>query len=429
MINVQSAYIRAYLKAVERRASEAAIILDWANGTQTFNVTDLLPAPQGEAGWQAWQRFEKQMQTLGPRALRLKRDGAIGEVTWGGRDPKEIDEKLTALDLRGLARSSFTPLFANGITAAWAYADERTGRNRVQRLGGYLEPLYHPDDSAGEPVALYQVTDSPSDPSKYRVRVYDLEERAIREWDPLTNATDLANPSREWENTSVPRIAMFNRAQDGLPVGELQQALPLLRAEVAQQARTLRNSEAHLFSVLALAGAWEEVKSLGPNTILKSTDSTASAERLAPGEMEPQFTLHDRIMERLRADLSLPIVSILGGDFPSGEALSQANTAYISSCRDYALIVSDLLTGVVRDYAELEGIPSDDAPGVSVLINREAMRDIISRQVREDFKAGIIPLRAAVIAVQPYYPGWTDDDIERWLASGESQVEGEGGLE
>lgn len=427
MIDLQTAYVRAYLAAVKDRITNSASTLEWAHGEQTLVSDDLIPPfPRDPKARQRaladWDRYKKQVQSLGPRILKTKRGGAIGDVNWGGKNTGKIDERLEGLNLRQLARSSFDNLVVNGVTAAWAYRDEDTSETRVQALGGYLEPIYPEDDPTGEIVGLYQAMQDASSAGliRYRVRVYDLKEQGIREWRGLKDPTELDRPpTNEWVNTSVPRVVVFDTDQAGYPIGELSQALELLRAEVALQLQIMRVADAHAFPILYMTGAWDEPTELGRATVLRSGES-GTAGRIDPGDMAQLFTLQDRAMERLRADLSLPIGSITTGSWPSGEALQQANVAYITSSQDYALLLSDLLTGVVGDYGTLEGI--SDPPPVTVSVNREQMRTVISTQVREDYFRGIVSLRMAVTAVAPYYPNATSGEIEEFIAREESPL-------
>lgn len=420
MIELDTAYMRAVLDGVNTRIENATTALDWAHGQQDLEALDLIPPWPTDAQARAeaetdWARYKKQVQSLGPRILRTKRMGAVGHVNWGGKDEKGIDAKLETLNLRDLARTAFDPLVTNGITAAWAYRDEVTGRNRAQVLGGYLEPIYREDDPAGEIVGLFQATQDPHEIKvRYRVRVYDFEARTITEWVNLTGATMIHGPpANEWKNTSVPRVAVYDLNHDGYPVGELSQAIAVLRAEVAAQLKLLRVAEAQAYGILALAGDWDLGTEMGPTSVLKANEPGSTASRIEPASLDPLFVLHDRTMERLRADLSLPIASIGGGAWPSGEALQQANIAYISSSADYAEILSRLLTETAADYAALEGIR--EAPPVTVSISREQMRATISTQVREDYDKGVISLRMAVTALAPYYPDTSSDDLEAFI--------------
>jgi hypothetical protein len=421
-VNLETTYIRAYLTHVTTRIETAANTLDWAHGKQTLNPDHLIPpfptdpTARAEAA-RDWERYKRQTQSLGPRILKIKRMGAVGDVNWGGKDPSGIDDKLTRLNLRKLIRTAFDPLAANGITAAMAYQDEGTRENRIQVLGGFLEPIYAEDDPTSDPIGLYQVTQDPGDLRvRYRVRVYDFQERSIREWRALENPTHLDGPpTREWLNTSVPRVAIFDTDQDGYPVGELQQALATLAGEVADQMRIARVADTQAWALLALAGAWDISNELGATSVLISTETGSTASRVEPASLSELFAKHDRTMERLRNDMNLPVGSIGAGAWPSGEALAQANVAYVSSSSDYATILSEFGTDVVRDYATLEGIDPDNAPPVVVSISREQMRATISTQVREDFKVGVIDLRMAVTAISPYYPNTTPEELEAFV--------------
>ena len=421
-MNLDTAYVRAYLADVTTRITLAANALDWAHGKQELLNTDLIPPFPTEStayaeAYKDWQRYQKQVQSLGPRALKTKRMGAVGDINWGGRDAGGIDDKLAQLNLRALARTAFDPLCVNGITAGMAFLDEETRENRIQILGGFLEPFYREDDPTSDPIGLYQVTQDPGNfRVRYRVRVYDFGERSIREWRDLDDPTKLDGPpSEEWTKTSVPRVATFDTDQDGYPVGELAQCLTTLAGEVADQLRILRVADTQAWGILALAGDWDADTEMGATTILRSTEASSTASRIEPASLEPLFQKHDRTMERLRGDLSLPIASIGGGQWPSGEALHQANIAYISSSSDYATILSEFLTALTRDFALLEGVPEEKSPPVTISISREQMRNVVSKQAREDYQAGIVSLRMAVTSVAPYYPNATDDDIELFL--------------
>lgn len=421
MIELQTAYMRAYLEGINQRITHATDTLDWAHGAQTLLPEHLIPPfPLDSAARAAaesdWRRYTQQVQGLGPRILKTKRTGAVGNVNWGG-DNLTLDGRLETKHLRALMRTAFDPLACNGITSAWAFQDEITGRNRMQVLGGYLEPIYREDDPTGDVIGLYQVTQDPDQTKiRYRARVYGFEDRSIREWRDLRDPTRLDNtPTNEWANTSVPRVVTYDTNHDGYPIGELAQALNVLRAEVSAQLRILRVADAQAWGILTLAGPWDAPREMGATTVLKSPEPTSRAERIEPASLEQLFILHDRTMERIRADQFLPIASIGTGGWPSGEALQQANIGYISNANDYAIILSELATGIVADWAALEGI--NDPPPVTISINREQMRATVSHQVREDYFRGIVSLRMAVTAVSPYYPDTDSEEIEAFITA------------
>src|SRR5690606_17006361 len=110
---------------------------------------------------------------------------AIGAVNWGGRNPGDIDERLNDLDLDGMAADALKHLCAVGIAGVWAFQPE-VGPPRLQKLGGYVEPLYEEFDVGGEPAAIFQAL-SEANGDRYRLRVYepdadDPRRGTIYEW-------------------------------------------------------------------------------------------------------------------------------------------------------------------------------------------------------------------------------------------------------
>lgn len=416
---LRDAYLRAYLDGVTARASAASEALDWLDGTQDLNPTGLVPPfEDGSAGASAWMRLKRQVQSLGPRAFRFKRDGSIGSINWGGDDPDGIDERLSQIDLHDLASQSLKSLFATGIAAAWAYQPE-SGEPRIQRLGGHIEPLYHQDDAAGEMIGLFQVRAQPGG-NKYTLRVYEFSDEPGRgnvyEWRDAGSMYEVGKAiTKAWEDTSVPRVQMTSRSQDGLPLGEFAQALPIVQGEVAAQLRILRVADSHAWPLLYAAGSWDIPSNLGQNSILVSPNAGDALGRVEAGSLEQLFTVHDRAMERFRADAALPIASISTGNFPSGEALEQANATYLSSCRAYANMLSALLTEVVGDYAELLGISRDEAPPVSVAVNHEFTKSSVLSTIQELYRDGLVEFAAAVRAASVYVPTWSSEEVEKFI--------------
>lgn len=424
MIDLTTEYVRAFLQGISQRVSIAGETLDWLNGTPTLNPAELEPGFDGDAppeSLQAFVRLANLAQSSGPRALNLRRSGSIGNVNWGG-DSEVADERLTRLNLPQLAQRAFKNRFANGITAFWAYQPENTSEPRLQVLGGYLEPLYGDSDPAGEIVALYQVLANPDSMQasrQYRVRVYDLAERVVRQWDALAQPYAIGRaPDRVFENQEPPAIVVTDTSQDGYALGEGQTILPLLKQELSVQLRIMRASQSHAFGMYAFTGEWQLPAYFGPTQVLMGGEA-ATVDRLAPGELAPLFTEHDRIQERIRADARLPITSMTGGDFPSGEAITQANQAYISACRDDAGAISAALTQAVASFSRLAGI--EPAP-VSIEVNREALRTQVLRDAREDYNQGIISLRMAAVAASPYYPATSDEELEEFIELHEPRI-------
>lgn len=426
---LRSVYIRAYLQGIATRAATAAEAFAWVDGTQTLSPHELVPPfREGSEGAKAWQRFIAQVQSLGPRALRFKRDGIIGIVNWGGDNDGGIDNRLEEVDLRAHASAALKNLFTTGITAMWAHTPVDGRAPRIQQLGGHIEPLYLEDDPAGEVIGLYQVRAAPGYSPKYILRIYEFSAEdpstgTIYEWRNADTPYEIGNaPTSVFENTSMPRYQIYARDQSGLPLGEFMQALPIVKSEVAEQIKLKRVSDTHAWPLIAAAGGWDIPSDVGVTTVLESDNANATITRIEPSDLTGLFILHDRTLERFRTDLALPINSIATTDFPSGEALEQANAAYHASCKNYSLMLSKLLSDVVRDYAVLLGLSESDVPRVSVNVNREAARVAVTDQARADYREGLISFRAAVIAISQYYPDWDDESIEEFIEAGEQTI-------
>lgn len=426
MIDLKSAYVRAVLQGVTARVQTAADALDWADGRQVLDSTELIPPLRTPDDHAVWRRLTKQVQGLGPRAVAHKRSTAIGSVNWGGDDPSGIDARLAGIGLRALATASLKPLVAIGIAGLLPHQPE-DGPPKLQRMGGYIEPLYLEDDIGGDPAAYLQVLAEGSG-NRYRLRVYEPDPSTptrgvLTEWRNAANPYELgSNPTGQWESVIMPTIVMVDAAQDGTPIGELTQALPVLKGEVAAQARILRASDANAWPLRWAVGDWDLPKEASALDVLVATTPGSQIGVVEPPTLAGLFTLHDRILERARGDLKLPIASITTGDFPSGEALEQANAISISTATMYASLLGELLTGGVAGYAELLGLRRDQAPPVSVEINREQTRRAITEQARNDYREGLISFRAAVLAVAQYYPHWSDDEVEEFIREQTTRV-------
>lgn len=426
MIDLKSTYVRAVLQGVTQRVALAAEALDWTDGKQVFNEQELAPPITHEEDRDAWARFIKQVQSMGPRAFSHKRTAAIGSINWGGDDPGQIDDRLAEVDLEYLAVKALKSLVATGIAGVLPHQPE-VGLPRLQNMGGYLEPLYDEDDVGGAtPRGWLQVMSEP-DGVKFRIRVYELDPAdptrgTLYEWRKASQPYEIGNaPAATWENVLMPTVVMADTAQDGTPIGELTQALPTLKGEVAQQIRILRASDANAYPLRWAAGDWDIPKERGALDVLIANETDATIGVLEAPLLEGLFTQHDRIMERVRGDLNLPISTINTGTFPSGEALDQANANSISTASMYARLLQRLLTGGVAGLAELFGIKRSSAPPVSVEINREQTRRMVTDQVRNDWREGLISFRAAVITVSQYYPAWADDEVEAFIREEEAR--------
>ena len=445
MIDLQTVYMRAYLRELERRVAITSDALAWYEGDPELVADDLVPAFQeGTAAEADFLRFATQVVSDGPLALRLRRQAMLGTVTWS-RTTADIDRQLGDLRLRRLAEQGAKSLVVNGVCAYWPVMREAVrsagdddeqpvadpGTPTLQHLGGHLELLWADDDVGGMPVGLLQVTGNQTLHEgagvRYDVRIWDFTDRQLRVWlnlqkpwqigdDPThvyprdgDGSGDLIMPTVEWTDTD----------QYGHPVGEGRTNLPLLRQEVATTMRIMRASQSHAFPVWALQGDWQLVQNIGTNTVLRARSAGSTAERIGGGDMEQLFLERRELRERVRTQHMLPLTG--SQDAPSGEAYVQANVAYYTVSDDYALHLSQALTPAVRGYlALLRGTTDTSAADlqaleITVKPDMELKRSTISMQVREDFRAGLVSLEMAMAELEAYYPGTDPQMLRRWL--------------
>lgn len=418
-MDLQDAYVRAQLDGVKARLDAYAEALDWATTDKpTLNWATLLPPMTTIEGIEALQRYVKLAGGIGRDIYQERLWGTIGSVGWAGTDP-QVDDRLKALDLAGLARAAFTPLICGGIVGGVAYRESEPAEDgeraeagaRVDILSGYLQPLSE-DDNTADVWALYQCTTNP-DGKSYRVRVYDLEERQLYEWSRLSAPYNLGLPPTNVTPLSyLPRFITAATDENGLPVGEFVQGLSLLRDEITKQVKLLRMEEATAFSLLVLSGPFEENGQLGPNGVLQSNDPSATATRLAPGDLAQMQAQHDRTLERIRRRFA-GRARLTSGLRLSGEAIAEANQIALTAYSYYARILSQLLTDLVADYCALEGI---EPVAVEVTVNRDAYRDARIAEVVNLYEKGLLSLDMALGEISKFY-SFTPDQIQAFLAS------------
>lgn len=428
MIDLEKLYVRAYLDQLKERVSLTSEALSWVDGDPVLIAKDLVPPfTEGSEAERAFLRYAKQVQSLAPRALRIRRQGAIGTITWS-EVQDDYDEILERLPLRRLNREAAKDLLVNGIAAFWPILRKPTEgstaepRPLIQRLGGHLELLWSEDDVGGEPIGLLQITGNAATHlgagPRYDVRVYDFEDGQVRVWRELKEPTSLGEDPDEvypqqGETLIMPTVAWVELDQEGYPVGELKQTLPLFRQEIGEALRVLRTSDAHSYPIWTLVGNFEEPKRLGPNIVLRAKDPAAKAERVQPGDLGPLYEEADRTQDRIRTDLLLPITT--GGEIPSGEALVQANASYNGASDDLARLLSDLSSGGVRGYFELLGLNLETGFRVTVKPDRELKRLSISTQVRADFEKGLTNREIALGELEQFYPNMSSETLSDWL--------------
>jgi len=431
-IDLNTTAARQQLQAIYDRIIESEIAHDIAQGTWRPRDDYLLPGTTQNVRKRAYRRALRQLQTLGPRIMHTKRAAIVGSLQWGG-DDNMVDERLRALKLRDLATRLADGLIIDGLAAGMAHLDEN-GQPRITRLGGYLQPYTDPTNM-DVITGLYQAwstsvftsekltsgardSDFDTNDTNYQraytwtVRIYDWSDgeqnATIREWRNLNNPTHLGLPSEEIENAPIPRIAIANQTDDGLPLGELLQAVPSLMALWKTEANMTLVEELASFPMLVVKGG--EVEAVGPAEPVV-LDADGDVKWLEPGQMEQIRAQRHLRMERIREDLALP-GGFIGNDSPSGEAFREANVRFRQNAGDYAMRLTDLLTELVADYSALTNITPQ-----TVSITPTAEYDFADKAqwALSLYQAGIIPLQVAAREMQQYFGHWDDESLEEWL--------------
>lgn len=250
-MNLLDTRIKSYLEEVETRARERAESYEWATGRLDFKGDSILPSVSaGER--EALERLAKQAQSYGPHALDVLRNGTIGSINWGEGN----DEMMRELRIPQLITKFHLQGRVTGMVAGHVYLPEDSFTWRIQRLGGYVEPLRDPDDVDYE-WGIYQALPTHLDGTgheRWRVRIYDLEAKALYEWENLRNAYEIGVIPDPRTDVKMPRYAILNEDVDGLPYGEFMAALPLLKGELAAQMRSDRAAEATSSPQLVIKG-------------------------------------------------------------------------------------------------------------------------------------------------------------------------------
>jgi len=401
---------------IASRAQQEATLWDMASGTWVPAPGDVGPPPRSDEAHLAYQRLIRLVYPVAPQVLRTRLSGAISDVTWSdaGRGGRQLDRRLQALDLYDLAAGGFTQMFITGLTA---YSVVRRGEEvAVARLGGYLEPLLDPDD-VEVITGLLQAwqTNDERRTRPWRVRIYDFQDGALREWVDLASPKDAFSqpPTSEIAVGYMPHIAIAYRGADGLPISEMRQGVNLLRANYAIQLRIHRVAELHGYPVPVVIGQAEIPRDWGPGQVLAFPTGQGEFRYVYPDALAGLYELLRQNLESIREFFSLPGGS-LGAQTPSGEALKEANRKFVQANNYYARKLSHALSAVARDYARAIGA---DPVDVEVIPHDMGRSDEMLAQVVNLYREGIIPLSVAARVAQSYVPGWSDDELREWVQS------------
>lgn len=403
--------LETYLNNRRGRIEAYAAALDWVSRNKpSLNMADLLPPVTTPEGRAALARYERQVAGLGREIYQERLWGTIGTIGWGGNQ-EQIDAALEQLDLRGLATAAFTNLFTQGIAGIVAYLyqpPDGQPQTRLDILNGYLEPMVDPNNTSYAYGLLHIISNA--DGVTYRCRLYHYDQMLTYEWPRVANPNTLIPEQARTEPLIYPpRYRTVATDENGLPIGEVMEGLPLLMADVAKQVKIHRIEEGHAWPILHISEAQEEPKELGGQTII-FTRAGGRVERIQPGSVTEMQAQHDRLFERIRRRFALRASINLDANL-SGVSIQEANQLALSAYAHYAAVLSDLLTAGVKDFGALNQF---EAPSVTVEVNRQAYRNERIQEVMTLYKEGLISLDMALGEITKYID-FDPEDVQKFL--------------
>lgn len=420
---IDPAMLKTQLSGLTSRAALKAKAEEWGTGDLRAIPDHLLPNIESSEARAALHRLAKQAQSIGPRIVSVKRFGILGEINWGGEN-KEADAALQAMDLEAIADEMLEQALYGGMLAGINRRDPDLGVTRIEPLIGHVEPVY----SAASPTLVaglihaWVQPESTGSNAKWTVRLYDLLDRTMREWRDVTDPSrvhqltpaEVVEPNAEFPaGAPMPRFAIVSRGADRMPMGEIAKVLPHLYADWSSQVRGDRIEESTAIPQLLVKGEVEDgTDERSPTHVIRVVED-GDARYIVPGDLRSLHEHHNRKLERIREDANLP-GGFLGGQTPSGEALREANAKFISANRWLASRLSRVLTELVADHCEAEGL--GDPPQVTVTINREFTKAQDIADAVTLYQNDLLEHAAAVRHVSVFVPTWSDEEIEAFIA-------------
>uniref|UniRef100_A0A7C5VFT7 Phage portal protein n=1 Tax=Thermus caliditerrae TaxID=1330700 RepID=A0A7C5VFT7_9DEIN len=412
VLDIPTEIARLQLGAVGQRMKELETAWDIALGLYRPAQGELTPPPASPAGQEAFARIVQRVGSYGPRVLATLVNAAVGDVNWGG-DSRRLDRVLSFQDLHALARGLAEDYVVSGVAAGYVYSPDGV-TPRIGRIRGYVQAYLDPEDS-DRVTGLYQAVQvmrgSPPR-TGYQVRVWDLEERVARVWERLQSPTELARaPDRVVEGV-VPRFRFYALHESGAPLSLFLQNLPMFLDLYTSDLYLARVEELSAYPI-PVFGPETEVQRIGPGLPIRGEFRW---ER--PGDLEELRRQRREKLERLRDAFALP-GGFLGNDSPSGEALREANVRFYQQAQAIARAISGLLTELVADYARALG--EEPVPVTVSPANAGRMAEV-AQTVAFLYEKGLLPLRVAARELQPFFPTWSDEELEEWLQRQEGLV-------
>lgn len=411
---------RARLQRITNRASDLDTIRGMIDGTWAPAAGDFTPNfTTGSARERAWRRAIKQVDTAAPliteKALAaLDLEG----VTWSGASDR-ADDILASANLPALARELLVDLRVSGAAAAIASRPEGTTDPTLNTLRGVNVPYL--DNITQAVTGWYRALQYVDDRGRltWWVDVWEFtsDETAIqRVWRNLSDPTALgAAPNGELASAARPRFALAGLQEDGLPASPTLAKMGRILGLYATELRLVSSEELASYPMLYTKGD-AGLESVGPGEII-TLDADGDAGWLAPGSLEELRQQVELKRTLLREAFSLPGGS-LGEQTPSGEALEEANRAYIQAAQADAAQLGSILSQTATDYLALHGIREAEPVSVTVPLDRSWLAKRTLPVLEKGIDLGALPLPVVARAFQGLVnTAYSDDELAEFVES------------
>lgn len=426
MIDQREIIQRMTQMSVMQRYAEQQVLSEVLSGTYAPEAGHILPAwKAGSSRRLAWERAVRKTQTEGPRVLSERIASSLGRLSitnadTGESDPK-LDESLEPLDLDSMARELVEDFISHGIAALIPYEAPEGGGANLDRLTGMVETYVDPHNTNRvnglfRTVSYYDTSGA----VKWRTEVYDWDDsgdgQAVhRYWSNLAKPAELGFMPEEYPDAPRPIYAIDRMTDDGLPVGQLESANPLMLGLYATELMLATAEEVSAYPMLKVKGSTRHITQVGVGEVL-GVDSDGDAEWMEPGNLEQ---LRARRAEKRAAvrEATFLYAGSLGTETPSGEALIQANRVPMQADSDTARAISRLLTDGVNRYQELVGGP---AVQVDIEPDQTFQRQVRLQVLKMGDDMGAIPFAVKARAFQAMLgAGYTSEELERFIEENE----------
>jgi hypothetical protein len=414
---------RARLQRVSNRASDLDNLRDMLDGSFVPANGDFLPVFQlGSSRHAAFLRAVKIVSPTVPVFIGKGLAGLdFGNTTWSDAESNgdQVNDLLKAQNLPKLARDLATEYRLTGACAAMASTptiDGSAGEPTITVLKGVNIPypdIRDPNRITAWYRAIQFVDETQRGQLRWWVEVYEFtgDTTIHRVWHSLDEPTDLGmSPDDEFTSIARPRFALYGLQPDGLPQSPVLSNLGRVLGLYATELRLATSEELAAVPMLLTKGE-ADVEQVGPAEVI-AVDADGDASWLDPGslgELREQVFLK---RDALREAFNLPGGS-LGGQTPSGEALSEANRGFMQETRSTADAVSGVLTEVVHDFLALHNLPPVD---VQVPIDRAYTTASLLEVVEKGVDLGAVPDSVAARMFQQFLgSAYSDEELEEFL--------------